>query len=100
MLRVEAIWDRQNRASVLMVSGAIVLVVALVDWWTRPYVSLGFLYLFPIMLSAGFLPRWVIALLSVTCAVLSELFSSLDPAGALIRLAFETLAMVGCGLFV
>ena len=52
MLRVEAIWDRQNRASVLLVSGVIVLVVALVDWRTRPYVSLGFLYLFPIMLSA------------------------------------------------
>ena len=37
-----------------------------------PYVSLGFLYLFPIMLAAGFLPRWSIALLGVGCAILSD----------------------------
>jgi two-component system sensor kinase FixL len=100
MLRLEAIWDRRNRTSVLLVSAAIVLAIALVDWRTRPYVSLGFLYLFPIMLAAAFLSRWGVGLLGVACAVLSELFSSLDPAGALIRLAFETLALVGCGLFV
>jgi two-component system, LuxR family, sensor kinase FixL len=100
MLRLEAIWERQNRTSILLASAAIVLAIALVDWWTRPYVSLGFLYLFPIMLAAGFLPRWAVALLGVVCAVLSEIFSSLDPAGALIRLSFETLALAGCGLFV
>jgi len=54
------------------------LAIAAVDWWTKPYVSLGFLYLFPIMLAAGFLPRWAIALAGVSCAVLAELFSSLD----------------------
>jgi hypothetical protein len=26
-----------------LVSGAIITIVALVDWWTKPYVSLGFL---------------------------------------------------------
>jgi two-component system sensor kinase FixL len=100
MLRLEAMWDKRNRTSVLLISGAIILSVAAVDWWTRPYVSLGFLYLFPIMLVAGFLPRWSVALLGLTCAVLSEAFSSLGPAGASIRLVFETLALVGCGLFV
>jgi PAS domain S-box-containing protein len=50
------------------------------------------------MLAAGFLPRWVIALLGVGCAVLSELFSSLEQSN--VRLAFETLALGGCGLFV
>jgi len=82
----------------LLVSGAIVLAVALVDWRTKPYVSLGFLYLFPVMLAAGFLPRWVVALLGIACAVLSEIFSYLDP--SFIRLAFEALALAGCGLFV
>ena len=63
-----------------------------------PFVSLGFLYLFPIMLAAGFLPRWAVALLGLSCAVLAELFSSLSPSPT--RLSLETLALVGCGLFV
>ena len=58
MLRLETIWDPHNRTPIFVVSAAITLAVALVDWWTMPYVSLGFLYLFPIMLAAGFLPRW------------------------------------------
>jgi two-component system sensor kinase FixL len=100
MIRAEDIWHKQNRTPVLLVSGVIVLILALVDWRTKPYFSIGFLYLFPIMLAAGFLPRWVIALLSITCAVLSEIFSSLDPAGQFVRLLFETLAIAGSGMFV
>ncbi len=76
-----------------------IVVIALVDWWTTPYVSLGFLYLFPIMLAAGFLPRPALVAVSVVCAVLSEVFSSLDPSGRVIRLIFEMLALAGCGLF-
>lgn len=63
-----------------------------------PFVSLGFLYLFPIMLAAGFLPRWAVSLLGVSCAILAELFSSLDR--SFTRLSLEALALVGCGLFV
>jgi len=77
-----------------------IVAIALVDWWTTPYVSLGFLYLFPIMLAAGFLPRTALVAVSVFCAVLSEVFSSLDPSGRVIRLIFEMLALAGCGLFV
>jgi PAS domain S-box-containing protein len=72
--------------------------VAVADWWTKPFVAFGVLYLFPIMLAAGFLPRWVIVLLGAACAVLSEVFSSLDR--STVRLAFETLALAGCGLFI
>jgi DNA-binding NarL/FixJ family response regulator len=50
------------------------------------------------MLAAGFLPRWAIAVSGLGCAVLAELFSSLDP--SFTRLALETLALAGCGLFV
>lgn len=98
MVRLERVWEERSRTPVLLVSAAIVLGVAVIDWWTKPYVSLGFLYLFPIMLVAGFLPRWAVALLGVVCAVLSEIFSSLDR--SFVRLAFETLALAGCGLFV
>jgi PAS domain S-box-containing protein len=100
MLNLEWIWELRNRTAVLLTSAAIVLVIAAVDWWTKPYVSLGFLYLFPIMLAAGFLPRWAITLMGIACALLSERFSNLDPADAPIRLSFETLALVGSGLFI
>jgi PAS domain S-box-containing protein len=98
MWRLERVWEERNRTPVLLASVAIILIVAVADWWTKPFVAFGFLYLFPIMLAAGFLPRWVILLLGAACAVLSELFSSLDRSP--VRLAFETLALVGCGLFV
>jgi PAS domain S-box-containing protein len=95
---LERVWEPRNRTLVLAVSGATILAIALLDWWTMPYVSLGFLYLFPIMLAAGFLPRWAVALLGVTCAILAERFSAL--ATSLTRLSLETLALAGCGLFV
>src|SRR5579863_7385301 len=100
MPRLEAIWQSQNRTPVLLLSGTIIFVTAIVDWWTKPYVSLGFLYLFPIMLMAGFIPRWAVALLGAACAILSDVFSSLPPAGESARLTFETLALAGCGLFI
>lgn len=98
MPHLELIWDRRNRTAILLASGVLILAIAAVDWWTKPYFSLGFLYLFPIMLAAGFLPRWAIVLLGLACAVLSERFSNLDPADARIRQGFEALALCGCGL--
>ena len=98
MPKLERVWEERNRTSVLLASGAIIAIVAVVDWWTKAYISLGFLYLFPIILVAAFLPRWAVALLAAACAVLAEVFSSLEPSA--VRLAFETLALAGCGLFV
>lgn len=98
MWRLERVWEERNRAPVLLASAVIILIIALADWRTKPFVAFGVLYLFPVMLVAGFLPRWAIALLGAGCAVLSEVFSSLDRSA--VRLGFETLALAGCGLFV
>jgi PAS domain S-box-containing protein len=98
MLPLERLWNERNRTPVLAISGVFIFVVALIDWWTKPYVSLGFLYLFPIMFAAAFLPRWLVASLGIVCAVLAEEFSSLAP--SFVRLTFESLALAGCGLFV
>jgi PAS domain S-box-containing protein len=100
MLNLEWIWETRNRTALLLTSAGIVLAIAAVDWWTKPYVSLGFLYLFPIMLAAGFVPRWAITLMGIACALLSERFSNLDPADAPIRTSFEAMALVGSGLFI
>ena len=98
MFRLEWLWEARNRTRVLAFSLALILIIAIVDWRTERYVSLGFLYLFPIMLAAGFLPRSAVSILGMACAVLSEAFSSLGI--SLTRLTFQTLALVGCGLFV
>jgi two-component system sensor kinase FixL len=98
MWQLERVWEDRNRTSILLASSAIIVIVAFADWWTKPFVAFGVLYLFPIMLAAGFLRRWIVALLGVSCALLSEIFSSLDPSN--VRLAFESLALAGCGLFV
>lgn len=98
MSPLEKIWEIRNRKIVLVASAIAIAAIAVVDWATYPYFSLGFLYLFPIIAAAAFLPRWAIALLGVSCAVLSEVFSSLER--SYIRLAFEALALAGCGLFV
>jgi PAS domain S-box-containing protein len=98
MVSIERLWNERNRTPVLVISGIFILVIAIVDWWTKPYVSLGFLYLFPIMFAAAFLPRWLVASIGFACAYLAERFSSLDPSP--VRLSFVALALVGCGLFV
>lgn len=96
---LEKLWDTQSRTLVLIAAAGIIAATAIADWRTSPYVSLGFFYLFPIMLVAGVLPAWAIVSLSVLCALLSEVFSSLDPQGRVIRLILATLAFAGFGLF-
>jgi len=98
MFSLHTVWEARHRSLVLMISFASTGVIALVDWRTKPYVSLGFWYLFPIMLAAGFLPRSAVVILGIVCAVLSEAFNSLEHSA--VRLAFEALALSGCGLFV
>jgi hypothetical protein len=99
-LPAEKLWDRPNRIPVLLASAAMIVAIALLDWWTTPYVSLGLLYLLPIVLVSGFLPRPALVSVCAACAVLSEVFSSLDPTGRTIRLILEMLALGGFGLFV
>src|SRR5665213_2346286 len=98
MPRLERIWEERSRSVVLLASATIIFLVALGDWYTKPYVSLGFLYLFPILFASAFVPRWVTIVVAVGCAILAELFSSLEP--SMVRLSFEALALVGSGLFV
>ncbi len=100
MLNLEWIWEPRHRTTLLLTSGGIILAIAALDWCTKPYISLGFFYLFPIMLAAGFLPRWAIALMGIGCALLSERFSNLAPEDAPIRSSFEALALIGSGLFI
>jgi two-component system sensor kinase FixL len=95
-----SIYSEDNRKRFLVAAAILVLVIAVVDWRTKPFISIGFLYLFPIFLVAGFLPRWQITVVALVCAVLQELFSELPSNEAVTRLLMASAGFVGTGLFV
>src|SRR5262249_4354577 len=83
----------------LLAALVLIFAIAVVDWATKPYVSLGLLYLFPIMLAGGFLTRLEISGLSLFCAILHEIFSSF-PSPDPVRTAMVTIAFTGTGFFI
>ena len=95
-----SIYAPANRARLIVVAGLLISAIAVVDWATKPYISLGFLYLFPIMILGGFLSRTQILGVALVCAVLQEAFSNLPENEAVVRLLFSSAGFVGTGLFV
>ncbi len=89
-----------NRTMLLTVAGVLVLVIAVTDWLTKPYISLGFLYLFPIIIVGGILSRWQTVTVALICAVLQEAFSNLPENEAIFRLVLSSIGFTGTGLFV
>ena len=72
-----SIYASANRIRLIVVAGVLISAIAVADWATKPYISLGFLYLFPIMILGGFLSRMQIFGVALVCAVLQEAFSNL-----------------------
>src|SRR5260221_6336199 len=100
MRNILAIYAESNRRKNLLIAAFLIVAIAIVDWKTLPYLSFGFLYLFPIMLVAGFLKRWQIVGVSLLCSALQELFSGLPITAAVIpRLAMVTAGYIGNGFF-
>ncbi len=99
-MELSSIYARKNRTPFLFTAAFLILFIAAIDWLTKPYISIGFLYLFPIMLIAGFLPRWQIVVVALVCAVLQELFSELPSSEAITRLLMASTGFVGTALFV
>ena len=100
MKNLLSIYAPGNRTPMLAVAGFLIAVIATVDWATKPYLSLGFLYLFPIMILGGFLSRVRIIGVALVCTVLQEAFSNLPENEAVIRLLFSSAGFVGTGLFI
>lgn len=92
------IYASANRSRLLMVAGVLFIGIAFVDWWTGPRISLGFLYLFPIMIAGGFLSRTQIVLVAVACAILD--FINLPEGEPPEHLVFAAAGFVGTGLFI
>lgn len=99
-MQFSSIYSRSNRSAFLVAAAVLIAAIATVDWFTKPYISIGFLYLFPIMLIAGLLSRWQIVVVALVCAILQELFSELPSSEAITRLLMASAGFVGTGLFV
>lgn len=69
----ESPYSAPNTRRGLLISAAGVVLVAVTDLWLLPRSALAFLYLFPIILGSGFLPRWQAALMGSVCAFLASL---------------------------
>ncbi len=99
-MEFSSIYSERNRRRFLITAVILVVAIALIDWQTKPFISIGFLYLFPILLVAGFLPRWGIIFVALVCSVLQELFSELPSSEAIYRLFMALAGFSGTGLFV
>ena len=95
-----SIYAPENRTRMLVVAGLLTAAIAVVDWWATHYISLGFLYLFPIIILGGFLSRTWIVGVALLCAILQEAFSNLPESEAVVRLLFSSAGFVGTGLFI
>jgi len=100
MTDILSIYAPANRVKLLTVAGLLVAAIAILDWRTKPYLSLGFLYLFPIVIAGGFLSRTQIVVVALICAFLQEAFSNLPQNEALIRLIFSSAGFIGIGLLI
>jgi two-component system, LuxR family, sensor kinase FixL len=95
-----SIYAPANRNRMLIIASVLIAGIAVVDWWATHYISLGFLYLFPIIIFGGFLSRTQIVGIALLCALLQEAFSNLPENEAVIRLVFSSAGFVGTGLFI
>jgi two-component system sensor kinase FixL len=91
----------KSRAGVLAANTALIAVIAVLDWKIDTNLSLGFAYVFPMLIAGYFLTRWRIFVLAVGCALLREAFSpgvwNADSFAGLVQAGF---AYFGLGLFV
>jgi two-component system, LuxR family, sensor kinase FixL len=93
---------RGGTKSVLIKAGVLIALIAFADWRADKDVTLGFLYLFPMLMVGSVLRRWQIALVAAVCTLLAEVFDSFDwrPSAGIPRDILIFSAFLGMGLFV
>jgi PAS domain S-box-containing protein len=95
------LFQDKNRGRILVASAALIIAVAITDWLIPPNVALGFLYIIPLTLAAGFLNRWQVVLLAAVCTGLREWLAPFTTTADLMaRALLAMLAFSGVGLFV
>lgn len=92
---------RGSRTQLLISAGAMIVIVALIDWRVDLNVSFGFLYLFPMLIVGYCLPRWQVAVVAAVCTALAESFAPFlwKFSDGLPRDFFMFASLFGTGLF-
>ena len=92
-------YSESRRLTVCVMAALLIAAIAWVDSMT-PESSIGFLYLFPILLAAAALNSWQILLLAVMCGFLREAFDPIRAApGGIERLAVAIAGYAMTGFF-
>ncbi len=91
-----------SRRTLLIRAAAMIAAVAIIDWKVETNISLGFLYLFPMLIVGGCLERWQIAGVAALCTVLGEVFDPFpfEMYEGLPRVILTFAAYFGTSLFV
>ena len=93
-------YSESRRLTVCGIAALLTAIIAWVDWRFFD-VSIGFLYLFPVLLAASALNSWQILLMAALCGFLREAFDPVRFApGAPERLAVVTAGFAMTGFFV
>lgn len=102
LLKLSKIVLQGSRDQLLWRAGSSIAVIAVLDWQLRESISLGFLYLFPMMMVGECLSPLAIAVVAFLCTGLTEAFDPF-PVKALIalpRLVLSFAGFFGTGVFV
>lgn len=94
-------YTERHRLQAWSAAGCMILLIAYLDWRFFENISIGFLYILPILLIAGSLEHWQILLLSIGCSFLREAFNPTNAQpGAAARVAVASGAFALAGSFV
>src|ERR1700678_3470990 len=93
---------RGGTKAVLLKAALLIAFIAIADWRADKDVTLGFLYLFPMLMVGSVLKRWQIAMVAGLCTLLAEIFDSFEwrPSAGIPRDILIFAAFLGMGLFV
>ncbi len=102
--RLQAVISRLlklGRRNVLAGAGALISAIAVADWWVGARVSLGVLYVLPMMLAATVLSPLQTIVLACLCSLLRALFDlPSPPLEVIMRFVFAVVAYTGSGVIV
>ncbi|MEE7565898.1 PAS domain-containing sensor histidine kinase, partial [Xanthomonas sp. Kuri4-3] len=104
-LRLPFKWRGQvvklNRGPTLWISAAMLALLVWAEWYSHLGVSLGLLYILPVVLAATVLSRRNIVVAAAACAALRGLFvTGESPVEQALRFFMAATAYAGCGLLV
>jgi two-component system, LuxR family, sensor kinase FixL len=99
-LAIPLLESASARRKALLASAGAIALIALVDWKVTPNLTLGFLYVFPVLVLALFARRPHIVAVAAMCGALREALSPVPWDGdSLARIMMGMVAFMGAGLF-